>query len=597
MTEPPDWERRFRAPTIAMPSWSPIAPDRIVYVGTESGIWQVHAWDAATGSRRAVTDHPVGVITGVPSLDGERVLYWQDETGDESGRWLAQPFHGGAVEPLLEGVPIGWSEGFAQAPGVVAASISDRDGFAVYVALDGGPAKELARSTEFLGVAGPEGGLNGGGLSADGTLLCLLHSEHGDLLHPALRVVDARTGAVVGEQLDPGRSLHATAWSPLRGDTRLAVTHERGGEAAPAIWDPRAGTWIEPATGLHGEVEILDWWPDGRSVLVRHLEDGRHRLYRLSLDDERLDAVEHPQGQIGAAAVRPDGRVWYRQGSGASAPQILDDTGAVVVAPQGERAPAGRPYTSWRFTNPNGDEVHGFYVTPQGDGPFPVLVHPHGGPTWLDEDRWSPEVQAYVDAGFVVALVNYRGSTGYGAAWRDVLVGDIGGPELEDLNAGLADLVERGIADASRAVVGGWSWGGYLTLMELGTYPELWKAGVAGVPVGDYELSYDDMSPILQAYDRALLGGAPSEVPELMATRNPIYLEGNVRVPVLFIIGESDSRCPPRQALAYVDKLRARGHPHEVYLFGTGHSSFDIDEDVRQQRAILEFLHRTVGTP
>ena len=106
--------------------------------------------------------------------------------------------------------------------------------------------------------------------------------------------------------------------------------------------------------------------------------------------------------------------------------------------------------------------------------------------------------------------------------------------------------------------------------MELGTHPELWIAGVAGVPVGDYVMSYDDMSPILQAYDRALLGGEPTEVPELMATRNPIVHADKVTAPVLFVIGENDSRCPLRQALAYVDALKARNHPHEVYLFATG---------------------------
>ncbi len=79
-----------------------------------------------------------------------------------------------------------------------------------------------------------------------------------------------------------------------------------------------------------------------------------------------------------------------------------------------------------------------------------------------------------------------------------------------------------------------------------------------------------------------------------MAERNPINFADRVTVPVLFIIGESDSRCPMRQAMAYVDRLKERGHPHEVYLFATGHGSFDIEEDVRQQQAILDFLRRTV---
>lgn len=593
-TNTPVWERRFRAASYSMPDWSPHAPERLVYVSTESGVWQAHAWDARTGARRLVTDHPVGVITGALTPDGEDVLYWQDETGDESGRWYRQPFHGGEAQALLEDVPVGWNEGFAQAPGVVAASISDRDGFAVYVALDGGPAKELLRSPEFLAVGGSPDGFNRAGLSADGALLCLVHSEHGDLMHPALRVIDARTGQVVGERLDEGKSLLSAAWSPIAGDQRLAVSHERSGEEAPAIWDLATGGWTELETGLHGPLEITDWWPDAASVLLRHLVEGRHRLYRFDLGSGVLTPVEHPPGQISGAAVRPDGRVWLRHSSGAQAARILDDRGTEVLVREGPRAPAGRAYVSWRFDNPHGQSVHGFYVTPEGPGPFPILMHPHGGPTWLDEDRWSPEVQAYVDIGFAVALVNYRGSTGYGSQWRDALAGDIGGPELEDLNAGLADLVARGIADPERAAIGGWSWGGYLTLMELGTHPDLWRAGVAGVPVGDYELSYEDMSPILQAYDRALLGGEPKDLPDLMRERNPINFADEVRAPVLFIIGENDSRCPLRQAMAYVDRLAERGHPHELYRFSTGHSSFDIDEDVHQVGMVLEFLRRTV---
>ena len=79
-----------------------------------------------------------------------------------------------------------------------------------------------------------------------------------------------------------------------------------------------------------------------------------------------------------------------------------------------------------------------------------------------------------------------------------------------------------------------------------------------------------------------------------MRDRNPINFADRVTAPVLFIIGENDSRCPLRQAMAYVDKLAERGHPHEVYRFPTGHSSFDIDEDVQQVRTVLAFLERTV---
>jgi dipeptidyl aminopeptidase/acylaminoacyl peptidase len=586
------WERRFRAPMITYPDWSPAAPRRLAYESTESGIWQLHVVDLDAGVRRRVTDHPVGVISGAWSPDGADICWWQDETGDESGRWYTQPFEGGEPRLLFPELDPGWNEGIAWVPGMLAVSISGHDGFAIYVSEDGGATmKEVARSTEHMRVAGRPGGYNRGGLSADGTLLCLQHAEHGDEMHEALRVIDPRTGATVADLVDGGKQLLSSAWSPIVGDRRLAVVHERKGIPQPALWDPISGEMTDVSTGLEGEVSVADWWPDAGALLLSQLHDGRHRLHRLDLETNELWPVEHPEGQVEWAQVRPDGSVWLRHASGASPQRILDDAGREVLPLEGEAAPAGRPYRSFRFDNRHGDSVQGFIVTPEGAGPWPILIRPHGGPTWLDEDRWNPEVQSYVDAGFAVAAVNYRGSTGRGAEWRDALIGDIGGPELEDLNDALDHLIAEGVADPDRAVVGGWSWGGYLTLMMLGKHPERsWRCGIAGIPVGDYELSYEDMSPLLQAYDRALLGGRPDEVPELMAERNPINSADDVEAPVLFLIGEHDSRCPLRQAMAYVDRLAARGHPHELYLFSTGHGSHDIDEEISQQRVILDFL-------
>jgi dipeptidyl aminopeptidase/acylaminoacyl peptidase len=587
----PLWERRYRAPQIAALDWWPQAPDRIVYLSNESGVWQVHAWDRASGMKRRVSTNSVGVIYGVPLLDGDGVAWFEDETGDESGRWLMQRFAGGDTRPLLEDLPVGWNEGLSLAPGIVAAGISNDDGFGIYVSLDGGPVRVISSSKEAVRIASVDAGMIAhGGLSTDGSLLCIEHSEHGDLIHPALRVLDPKTGDTVADELDEGLALAAACWSPISGDQRLAISHEREGERRPGIWDLDSGERTDLPVDLDGVVDVAGWWPDGRALLLNHLDQGRHGLLRYELDGGEVTAIADAGGTIEIARVRPDGSVWFVRSYGDRAPMVVDDSGAEVLTPEGDRAPGGRPYVGWHFDNEHGQRVHGFYVTPEGEGPFPVIMLVHGGPTAADTDGWYPQTQAYVDAGFAVGMVNYRGSTGYGQEWRDTLIGNVGGPELEDVNAGLADLVQRGIADRERAVVAGWSWGGYVTLLELGKHPDLWVCGIAGIPVGDYEASYEGLSPLLAAYDRALLGGTPQEVPELMRDRNPIYFADEVRAPVLFIIGENDSRCPLPQAMLYVDKLKARGHPHELYLFGTGHGSFDSDERVRQTRVMLKFL-------
>jgi dipeptidyl aminopeptidase/acylaminoacyl peptidase len=596
----PDWEVLFRAPLVSFPDWSPHAPDRLVYASNEPGAWQVFVWDLASGDRRQVTDHPVGVVDGTPTLDGSGVLWFQDETGDESGQWFHQPFDGGPVEPFMAGVPHGWNEGLAQAPGIVVAAVSDRDGFALYAAIDGELPKEIARSVESISVQA-EGriGFARGGLSADGRLLCVEVAEADDVIHPALRVLDPRTGATVADLRDEGMGLHAAAWSPVAGDQRLAIIHERDGEDRPAIWDLASGERTDLHLDLPGIVQVHDWWPDGSALLLINLHEGRDTLWRCDVPSGTLTRIPSPEGVVEVARVRPDGAVWFHHSQAHRLPTVLDDRGERILGSTGEDLPPSRAYTAMHFQNQQGETIHGWYVTPDGPGPlggppYPVMMRVHGGPDWLDLDAWNPEVQTYVDAGFVVGRVNYRGSIGFGREWRDTLIGNIGGPELEDVNAGLAHLVELGVADPSRAVIAGWSWGGYITLMELGKHPELWTCGVAGVPVGDYEVGYEELSPLLQAFDRALIGGTPPEVPELMRDRNPIYFADQVRVPVLFVAGLNDSRCPINQVMAYVDKLAERGHPHELYTFETGHGSNDTEEGIRQMRVIVDFLARNV---
>ena len=172
------------------------------------------------------------------------------------------------------------------------------------------------------------------------------------------------------------------------------------------------GGWTALPIDLPGDCSVVDWWPDATAVLVLRTFEGRQDLHRLDLSTGSLSALDTPPGHIVNARVRPDGIVWFLHSSGERDRRVLDDRGREVLVPEGETAPAGRPYISWRFDNGEGDPVHGFYVTPEGQGPWPIMMFVHGGPTWLHEDRFEPEVQAYVDAGFAVGMVNYRGSIG-----------------------------------------------------------------------------------------------------------------------------------------------------------------------------------------
>jgi len=270
---------------MSLPHWARAAPDRAVYASNVSGVWQVYAWDVAADIRRRVSDHPVGVLEGMPTSDGSGVIFWQEDTGDETGRWLVQPFAGGEAVPLLDGVPVGWNEGLTQADRLIVAGVSTREGaFEIYTVEHGMPARSIAQGTEWMSIAGVlDDGADLAGLSSDGTLVALQHAEHGDITHPALRIVDPRTGALVGERGDGTSAVVATAWSPIPGDQRLAVVHEPDDRERTGIWDLATGDWHDLEVDLPGDQAIVDWYPDARSVLLAHRLDGRDALYRVEV--------------------------------------------------------------------------------------------------------------------------------------------------------------------------------------------------------------------------------------------------------------------------------------------------------------------------
>jgi dipeptidyl aminopeptidase/acylaminoacyl peptidase len=295
---------------------------------------------------------------------------------------------------------------------------------------------------------------------------------------------------------------------------------------------------------------------------------------------------------IQSAAARPDGDVWFQWSDSATAPQVRSVDGSVVLDVQGDVAPSGSHYQDLWV-----GDIHALLAEPsEGARPFPTLFSIHGGPEAHDRDSFSPPVQAWVDHGFAVVLVNYRGSSGYGRAWRDALIGNPGLTELEDLAAVHERVIADGIADPSRIVMSGASWGGYLTLLALGMQPDKWSLGVAGVPVADFVAAYEDEMEPLKAFDRAMFGVAPEDDPELYRARSPITYVESVRVPVMILAGENDPRCPIRQINNYISRLEELGKPHEVLRYEAGHSSQRTDERIRQMEAQIDFVARHLGT-
>ncbi|MBW3639220.1 MAG: prolyl oligopeptidase family serine peptidase [Actinobacteria bacterium] len=590
-TEPvdtPAWEQRFRATRVSLPEWAKDAPDRCLYVSNPTGTFELYAWDRADGTTRQVTERLHGTTEGALSPDGEHIWWFSDTGGDEFGSWRRQSFAGGPDSDATPGVPPAYPAGLAIGRTRTVVGCSTDDGSVVYVVEPTG-ARVLYASEHDADLAG---------MSRDESLVVLEHSEHGDSRHRALRVLTV-TGETVWERWDgPGLGLSAVGFSPVDGDSRLLAMHERTGRMLPFLVDPATGAEVHPdLSGLPGDLDA-DWYPDASALLLRAESRGRSTLHRLPLTggaaDGSVERLPTPVGTVNDATARPDGSVEFSWSSAAEPTVVRSTAGAVVLAPPGRPAPPSVAVSD-AFVDGPGGSIHALVATPDGSGPWPTAFVVHGGPTWHDSDAFAADRAAYIDLGCAVVQVNYRGSTGYGSAWRDAITGRPGLTELEDLTAVQDWAVSSGLADPRRCVLTGGSWGGYLTLLGLGTSPERWAAGVAAVPVADYVAAYADEMEQLRAFDRSLFGGSPEQLPELYAQCSPLTYIERLRAPVLVLAGANDPRCPIRQIDNWLAAAAAAGTSVEVYRFDAGHGSLVVDERVRQMRAELEFVARVLG--
>ncbi|MFJ8913459.1 prolyl oligopeptidase family serine peptidase [Amycolatopsis sp. NPDC102389] len=585
------WRARFHAPRISVPEWAIDAPDANVYVSNASGVWEVYSWDRSTGEHRRVTDRPNGTMHATPSPDGRWIWWFNDTDGDEFGSWVREPFApGAAAERAVPSVHDGYPAGLEIGTRVIAVGVSTDDGSELFAHIDG-ETSSFYKHEDDAGIAS---------LSRDEALLAISHSEHGDSRHPALRVLSTDGFTTIADKWDgEGKGLGALEYSPVAGDQRLLVLHERRGREELLIWDTAADTEQEIELDLPGEV-VAGWYPDAQALLVVHFHQGRSSLHRYDLSTGELSSLDTPPGRIGGAGVRPDGTVEYSWSSAAQPTAVrartADGEDSVLLEPPGERAPESAPVTD-AFVDGIGGQIHALVSRPADapEGPLPTVFSLHGGPHSADEDRFSAYRAVWLDAGFAVVEVNYRGSTGYGSAWRDAIEGRPGLTELEDVAAVHDWAVQSGLADPAKCVVNGASWGGYLSLLALGTQPARWAAGIAGVPVADYVAAYEDEMEQLRSFDRALFGGSPETVPAVYRECSPITYVEAVTAPVLVLAGDNDPRCPIRQVENYLDRLAKREIPFEFYRFDAGHGSLVIAETIKQTAIEVFFALRAVG--
>lgn len=328
---------------------------------------------------------------------------------------------------------------------------------------------------------------------------------------------------------------------------QLALTWNLfGGHSAVSLLDLARGAERELGALPRDVVTECRFTPDaGALLLTAESWSDPRGVWRVDLSTQRSTPISSTGSHTLTSSV------------GASVDEVDEDE---LVAPR-----------LVRFRSTDGTPLSGWLYSPRGTGPFPAMIHLHGGPEGQERPVYNSLFQSLADAGVAVFAPNVRGSAGFGRAFveADDLHGRYGA--IEDVAACARLLVDAGIAAPGRVGCMGRSYGGYLTLAALAWHPDLFAVGI----------DVCGMSNLLTFYERSerWIGdaavskyGHPEHDRALLAALSPLSRVESMRAPLLVVHGAEDTNVPVHEAEQIVAALAERGMPHRYLLFeGEGH--------------------------
>lgn len=588
---PLTYERRG----VASPRWSPDG-ERLAFLANASNERDAkrQLWIMTTrgGDARRITDVPNGVQQFAWSPDGAQIAYVtadEAEKGDKNNRsfeiddddfltsgaltpshiWVVSP-DGGAARRVTSGV---WSLPVAHPPGPAPSPLSwSPDGKSIAI---------TRRETP--------------------------HEKTPDVAHVA--IVDVATGNV-RRLTDRAQDETQPLFSP--DGARIAYWHSRGGQRGS-----ENSIWLAPASGGVGSevTKNLDrniyravWMPDGKSFLTASHDATTTAYWLINTDSgayRRLDLgdIEPAHGYWPDAFVSRSGVIAFT-GTTPSHPRELYVLSSLDAKPRqlthfndwiaSKELGRGERIT-WKF---EGMDEDGVVVTPPGfdaSKKYPLVVYIHGGPRSASTTGFSSIVQSFAAHDWIVFSPNYRGSDNFGNAYTRAINEDSGAGPGRDVIAGIEAVKKHGNVDENRMVVGGWSYGGYMTSWMIGHYG-IFKAAVSGAAVNDLVEQYTLGDGGL---GRRITWGSPFATPESQKRyieQSPIASAAKIKTPTLIMSDTGDVRVPITQSFAMYRALRDNGVPVKFIAYPvSGHSPDDPVHGADVERRYIDWFARYLG--
>jgi dipeptidyl aminopeptidase/acylaminoacyl peptidase len=388
-------------------------------------------------------------------------------------------------------------------------------------------------------------------------------------------------------------------WSP--DGTRIVFVSSM---AKPFFYYQNSVIAVTPVNG--GSVEALSDRFDEDPGLIRWTPNGiffsasqRTWAYLFQLDPATKQITRHAVAEswIGNGfSLTPDGRAVAFIGSGpTSFPDVylgsIESQAGPKPGPATLKATAisktGEQIVAWpkhtrevvKWKSQDGAEIEGVLHKPvdfQSGRRYPLLVAIHGGPTGVSRPvPYSNYVGYYpidlwLAKGALVLEPNYRGSAGYGEAFRSLNVRNLGIGDAWDVLSGVDSLVAAGLVDRDRVGAMGWSQGGYISAFLTTKHADRFKAVSVGAGISNWMTYY--VNTDIHPFTRQYLKATPWDDPKIYADTSPMTYIKNAKAPTLIQHGDQDQRVPPPNAFELYQGLRDQNVPTQLVLFkGFGH--------------------------
>jgi len=345
--------------------------------------------------------------------------------------------------------------------------------------------------------------------------------------------------------------------------------------------------------------------PDSRRIYFLRNQDGLRSLWVKELEAEKETKIvlDHPFTWLDWFAISPREEKIALIASASDQPPSLitvDPAGKTAIIRNASKASLSQDYFSLprpiSWVMPDASSVKGLFYPPHNpdhtaDGLPPLLVMVHSGPTSQKFAEFSPRTQFFTSRGYAVLEVNYRGSTGYGRAYRQALEGNWGEVDVDDCVQGAQFVTQQGWADGGKMALMGSSSGGLTVYQILVKFPGIFQAGIVLYGIVN-QLDLLKNPPKFERYYSEWLIGPYPEAERLYRERSPIFFADRIQDPIAVFQGGKDPIVPQDQADQIILALQENQVPHLYTLYpeeGHGFKSAENVADFYQQS--LNFLN------